>query len=116
MAEEYLFNYNALLHYVNGNSALGERIKKMIVAEVPKDLAAMELAINNEDWFFVGAMAHKMKPTIQMCGNKKLYDVMQSIEMDGKQRVALHTLGSRWTDLKLQIEILLTQMEHHNQY
>ncbi len=116
MKEEALFDYNKLMSYVNGNNVLGERIKKIIVVEIPKDLAKMEAALHEQNWAFVGAIAHKIKPTIQMCCNKKLYDFVESIEKDGKQQLALHTLGSRWTDLKLQIEILLTQIERHNPY
>jgi len=116
MKEESLFNYNTLMLYVNGNNVLGERIKRMIVAEIPKDLAKMEAALHKEDWGFVGAMAHKIKPIIQMCGNKKLYDCVESIEKDGKQHLALHTMGSRLRNLKLQIALLLTEIEHHTQY
>ena len=111
METSKLFNYDNLLNYVRGNAVLAEKIQKLIIEELPKEMLKMEEALKNQDWEKVGAVAHKIKPNIQMCSNSFLYEFVLSLEKDGKSKNQTETIPARVAELKKNTEILLSEMK-----
>lgn len=113
MENPKLFNYDNLLNYVRGNTALAAKIQKLIIEELPKEMGRMEEAVKNKDWEKLGSIAHKIKPNIQMCSTLVLYQFVLSLEKDGKNKNQTDTLPSRVAELKKHTEQLLAEMKEN---
>lgn len=98
--KEYeIMNYQFLLNYVGGSERLAQKILVKIEAEIPKDVLGMLEAVTAKDWTELGALAHKVKPNVQMLGNQDLYDSLVALEQDAKAERSLSTLAGRVTEL-----------------
>jgi HPt (histidine-containing phosphotransfer) domain-containing protein len=113
MENTKLFNYDTLLNYVRGNAVLAEKIQKLIIEELPKEMLRMEEALKNKEWEKLGSIAHKIKPNIQMCSSSSMYEFVLNLEKDGKNKNQIETIPARVAELKKNTEQLLSEMKEN---
>lgn len=105
------------LTYLNDISGGDEEfIQDMIqtfLEETPKDLSALQAAVEKEDWKEVGNTAHKLKSSIKMFGMADLRDEVLGIEHDGKQSENTGELPSKVKAFAAHCEEAMDDLRKH---
>lgn len=94
-----IMNYEFLLNYVGGSERLAQKILTKIEAEIPNDVINLLEAVTSRDWSAIGALAHKVKPNVQMLGNQGLYDSLVALEQDAKAEKSVDSFAGRVTGI-----------------
>lgn len=98
-----MWNEQFLLEYVGGSEKIKGRILDKIISEVPVDAQVLIDFQSVKDYDLLCAVCHKMKPNIQMLGNKQMYNNIVKMEQDAKQRQNMETLPER-------VDVLITNL------
>ncbi len=106
-----LFNSDKLLMAMDDDKALADKVKNMMIEELPKDMARMEEALANKEWERVGAIAHYIKPNIRMCSTDEMYEDVYALEKDGKGQMNIESIPQRMDKLKKDIITLIQDMQ-----
>jgi hypothetical protein len=75
-----LYNLTALEEATGGDKDFMANMIQLIIVETPKDLKAIEIALENKEYPIVSSIVHKIKPSINYFCISKLLDDMIAIE------------------------------------
>ncbi len=81
---EKIYDLNQLEQLSGGSE---EFIKSMIdtfIEHTPEQVDKLKESYNNNDLKSMGAIAHKIKPSLDLMGIKEVYDDIRKIELYGK--------------------------------
>ncbi|WKN29933.1 Hpt domain-containing protein [Porifericola rhodea] len=68
----------------DGDSDFIEAMVSSFVSEMPEMLYLLNIYLKSKDWEGMSKLAHKIKPSIQFMGLNKSYEIIKSIEQNGK--------------------------------
>lgn len=108
--EVKMWDKRFLLDYVGGSEKIMGRLLEKIKSEIP---AYTQVIINfqsSKDLTRLAAVCHKMKPNIQMLGNRKFYNNIIQMEMDAKAAENLEDIQERTALLIIDLNELLSQL------
>ncbi|MAW65465.1 MAG: hypothetical protein CMD18_04635 [Flavobacteriales bacterium] len=84
---EFHYSLNQLKTLSAGNSGFLERMIKVFLEETPLQVNQMKELLAENDFYRVGRLAHKMKPTIDMFDMKDLKDLIRELESESKNKI-----------------------------
>ncbi|MDF9798396.1 HPt (histidine-containing phosphotransfer) domain-containing protein [Catalinimonas alkaloidigena] len=96
-----------------------EFIHEMVSAfmsEIPETIALFEQHLQNKEWYAIGTLAHKIKPSIQTMGLNSTYELMKIVEVSGKKQERIEMLptyvGQITQTLQQAIPLLQYELDH----
>ncbi len=105
-----MWDESFLLDYVGGSEKIKNRILDKIIAEIPVDTQVLISFQSSLDYNALGAVCHKIKPNIQMLGNKQMYDIIVQMEKDAKNLQNVESLSERVGLLIIDLNELLSEL------
>jgi HPt (histidine-containing phosphotransfer) domain-containing protein len=85
-------NLSYLMQLMDNNAEIVLEVLAIFKAEVPKDMANLELHLKNEEWEMLGKTAHKLKSSVGNLGLNQLRDLFLFLEQNGKETTNLDKL------------------------
>lgn len=108
------FQYISLktLHdFSRGKNDFVIKMLKLLLEQTPPAVDGIELGINNQDWAEVRALAHKMKPNINLVGNQELDRMILKIEKDSDAKVNLESMPDLFASFKKLYDCAIKELE-----
>jgi PAS domain S-box-containing protein len=90
-----LINLKYLDTVTSGNKELRKNMIQIILDETPGEMQRINQFCKNEEWYALGAAAHKIKSTATFIGNRFLEKELKSLELDAKAENDTNTFVSR---------------------
>ncbi len=78
--DESLFSLTKLKEISRGNQAFVDRMVGMLLEEMPKSILLLKEHLSNNEYDRLRAIAHKMKPSINLMGMESIQREIQQIE------------------------------------
>jgi CheY-like chemotaxis protein len=75
-SESPLFDISCMDEIVQGDDAFREELISLFIRNIPKDLIKLKEAWERKDYSAVGAIAHKMTPSLEMMGVSSLKNII----------------------------------------
>ena len=85
-------NLSYLMQLMDNNAEIVLEVLAIFKAEVPKDMANLELHLKNKEWEMLGKTAHKLKSSVGNLGLNQLRDLFFFLEQNGKESTNLEKL------------------------
>jgi CheY-like chemotaxis protein len=111
MNVERPYNLNSLDSLSGGDPSFLPMMAKLFVDTVPPVLAKMQEAFKSKDWKTVGAMAHKLKPTIDAMNITSLLEIVRQTELQGKQETELDSLEEKIEKIQSTLELCMQRLK-----
>ncbi len=89
MPEGKLYNLGIIREISRGNEDFVKKMLVLFIETMPPAIEEMKQHLNSAEWNALGAVAHKIKPSIDTMGIDLLREDIRSIERFGKE--ALNT-------------------------
>jgi hypothetical protein len=83
--EQKLYDLSSLKEATGGDKTFMNSMIQLILLETPKDLKAMEIALENENYTRVSSIAHKIKPSVHFVCKTNLFEDVKVVEKWGSQ-------------------------------
>lgn len=99
-----LYNLSTIHSLCENNELLIQQLLLLTIESIPPDLEALTIAIDQKDWASTAAIAHKMKPVIDIMDVSCIYHTVRQLE-----RFSTH-YHPQPTETLLLISTTLTQM------
>lgn len=87
-----LYSLSKLEEISRGNQEFVKKMVNMLVEEMPISLAALKEGLEHKDYDQVRAMAHKMKPSIQLMNMSRISKTIQTLEDNAKAKTNLEQI------------------------
>lgn len=75
-----LYNLSTIHSLCENNELLIQQLLLLTIESIPPDLEALTIAIDNEDWASTAAIAHKMKPVIDIMDVSSIHHAIRELE------------------------------------
>lgn len=95
----------------NGNLDFIKKMIAMFITTMPVSIAEMKDHLENSNWPALGAVAHKIKPTIDTMGIATLKDDIRTIESYGKESKNLDELPALVSHVEHVIDAVIQDMK-----
>ncbi len=93
------------------DTGLKIKMMRIMLDEIPGEIALMRKNLSEENWEGVRAIAHKMKSGIQLLGLEETMDLVKSVEIWAKEKTNLHLLPEKINTVVLSCESALRQLQ-----
>lgn len=93
-ATEKLYDLKQLSEVLGGNPEILSSLAGIYLSTIPVNSKELIQALQAEDWTKASKLAHKIKPTIDSMNIKCISSEIRTLELDAKNRVNTHTLGT----------------------
>ncbi|HAD96808.1 MAG TPA: hypothetical protein DCG19_05335 [Cryomorphaceae bacterium] len=82
-----IYDLSQLEELAGGSEEFVNSMVDTFLEHTPSQLEEMKKAFSGKDWTTMGAIAHKIKPNIDLFGIKSIYTDIREIESKGKNGV-----------------------------
>ncbi len=89
-----LYDLSMIEQIAHGNQDFIKKMINMFIDTMPTAIAEMKDHLENANWPALGAVAHKVKPTIDTMGIASLKEDVRSLEKYGKDMTNLDEVPS----------------------
>lgn len=110
--EEKLYNLDQLVSIAAGSEEFVDKMVNMFLDMTPGLVSRVEAGLQTQDWVEVRSAAHKMKPSVDMMGIAKLYDVIREIEGNAKNERNLDQIAGLYFTLSDTMEEVYEQLRN----
>ncbi|WP_025142925.1 Hpt domain-containing protein [Pedobacter jeongneungensis] len=104
-------DFSYLIEMVGDDPAFLAEFFETFIEHTPVYLAEMENALTNENWSKVANHAHKIKPTFIYVGRNDAKLLVEAIENNARNKIALDKIRSDLEKLKLMLSDILFQLK-----
>lgn len=101
-----LYDLTMIREIAHGNDDFVRKMMSLFVDTIPPAIEELKQHLNEKNWHALGAVAHKIKPSIDTMGISSLKDIIRSVEKNGKEMINLEELP----ELLHQVEDVLTRV------
>ncbi|MEX1188905.1 MAG: Hpt domain-containing protein [Bacteroidia bacterium] len=89
---EKLYNLSMIQEIAHGNMDFVNKMKALFIETMPPAINEIKEHLNNSNWNDLGAVAHKIKPSIDTMGIEHLKEDIRLMERYGKESSNLDEL------------------------
>lgn len=107
-----LYNLNALREMSYGNEAFVQKMLTIFIQQTPQMLEEMTNYARSHQWQQMGAVAHKLKPSLDNLGFSSLYDDIRTIEKIGKEQAVDESTIALVEKVSDTVRQAITQMQN----
>ncbi len=75
-----LYNLSTIYKLCENNEIIIQQLLRLTIESIPPDLEALSIAIEKEDWALTAAIAHKMKPVIDIMDVSSIHQAVRQLE------------------------------------
>jgi len=90
--DEKLYNLSMIQEISHGNNDFVKKMMMLFIDTMPPAIDEIKTHLSNRDWNSLGAIAHKIKPSIDTMGIDILKEDIRSVERYGKEMTQLDEL------------------------
>jgi|DEB19_MinimDraft_2_1074335.scaffolds.fasta_scaffold02704_3 HPt (histidine-containing phosphotransfer) domain-containing protein len=98
---------NIDLTYLNeisgGDNSFIKEMLDLFIITTAIEVNEFDHLLANSNYEAIGQLAHKMKAPIQMLGASKLFEILRTIEQNGKNRTNIETFPNTINEVKVKI-------------
>jgi HPt (histidine-containing phosphotransfer) domain-containing protein len=87
--EQKLYDLTSLKEVTGEDKEFMNSMIQLILLDTPKDLKAMEIALENENYTKVSSIAHKIKPSVHLVCTANLFEDVKAVEKWESQDVLM---------------------------
>jgi HPt (histidine-containing phosphotransfer) domain-containing protein len=87
--EGKLYNLSTIEEISHGNEAFVKKMLQLFIDTMPPALSELRAHLNSGNWNGLGAIAHKIKPSIDTMGIELLREDIRMVEKCGKEALNL---------------------------
>ncbi len=109
---EKLYDLRQLEDMLDGNSEFLVSLAGIYLTTIPSNSKEMIQATTEENWHMVSKLAHKMKPTIDSMNIKSISSDIRTLELNAKNQVNTHTLGTIAVKVDMVINTVAQQLKY----
>jgi PAS domain S-box-containing protein len=89
---------NYLKSFSGGDTAFVKEMIHLFLSEAPTNVEMLQSFLDNNEWYRLGKLGHKMKPNFQMLGMDKQKEIAFHIETMGKEDAVNETKMKDWIE------------------
>jgi len=104
--EGKLYNLSMIKEISHGNNDFVKKMMSLFNETMPPAIAELKQHLGNSNWADLGAIAHKIKPSIDTVGIELLKEDIRTIEKNAKEETKL----SEIPELLQKLEIVLNKV------
>jgi len=101
---------NIDLTYLNeiseGDSSFIREMLDLYIITSALEVVQFDQLLIEENYEAIGLLAHKMKAPIQMLGASNLFEILKTLEHDGKNKTNIETFQNKINEVKVKINEL----------
>jgi len=109
---EKLYDLRQLEDILDGNSEFLVSLAGIYLTTIPSNSKEMIQATTEENWHMVSKLAHKIKPTIDSMNIKSISSDIRTLELNAKNQVNTHTLGTIAVKVDMVINTVAQQLKY----
>jgi len=80
-----LYNLSMIQEIAHGNMDFVKKMMSLFIETMPPAITELKTSMGSGDWANLGAVAHKIKPSIDTMGIESLKEDIRSLEKFGKE-------------------------------
>lgn len=108
-----LVNLDFIKKNTGNNPGFLKEMVQLFIANLPKDMNKLVEAKNNNDWQTVGAVAHKMKPNIDIIGVECLHETIRNIEKNARSESNLDEVAEEVSFMEEKVSQIQDELQEH---
>ena len=101
-----------LIELTNGDDAFIREMIALFLKNTPQTMDLLNTSLINGEFSDLSDMAHKLKSSIQIIGDKKLHEIIKEIEQEAKVNPVKEKLSSSVDVLNSYIDELLNYLQN----
>lgn len=101
-----MVNWQHFSALCSGDAEIMAEVTKMLIDEIPTELAALNTAVTKKKWGDVFDISHKLKTTVSFFGNAELNNIVKTMEFSARHNIDTHLI----LDLKQHCTVLLNNI------
>lgn len=105
-----LYDLSMIREIAHGNNDFVKKMVQLFIDTMPPALSEMRQHLNESNWNALGAVAHKIKPSIDTMGIETLREDIRTIERYGKESSNTDELPALMDKLELIINKILIDL------
>ena len=102
--EGKLYDLTMIREIAHGNNDFIKKMMSLFIDPMPTALTEMNEHIHNSNWVAMGAVAHKIKPSIDTMGIDLLKEDIRSLERNGKDGINIEEIPALMEKVEAVIE------------
>jgi HPt (histidine-containing phosphotransfer) domain-containing protein len=110
LPEGKLYDLTMIKEIAHGNNDFIKKMMQLFLDTIPPALSEMNQHIADHNWPSLGAVAHKIKPSIDTMGIDLLREDIRSLEKNGKESSNLEEIPALMNKLELVINRIFEQI------
>ena len=110
MPEGKLYDLTMIKEIAHGNNDFVKKMMQLFLDTIPPALSEMNQHIADANWPSFGAVAHKIKPSIDTMGIDLLKEDIRTLEKNGKDSINLDDIQPLMNKLELVIGRIFDQL------
>lgn len=110
LPEGKLYDLTMIKEIAHGNNDFIKKMMQLFLDTIPPALSEMNQHIADANWPALGAVAHKIKPSIDTMGIDLLKEDIRSLEKNGKDSINLEDIQPLMSKLEMVIEAIFNQI------
>ena len=110
LPEGKLYDLTMIKEIAHGNNDFVKKMMQLFLDTIPPALSEMNQHIADANWPSLGAVAHKIKPSIDTMGIDLLKEDIRTLEKNGKDSINLDDIQPLMNKLELVIGRIFEQI------
>ena len=106
-----LYDLSLIKEQYGGSEELIRKMTELFVTNTPLSISNLKKALSDNDWDTVRALAHKMKPSLEMMGIERLREKVREIERLASAREQLSEIPGMVEQLCHTLEAAISEMK-----
>lgn len=100
-----------LREITGGENEIMAEMVDLFLSESPVHLNQMKLELEQEKWLTFAAETHKLKPTLLYVGLQEIYEQVQTMESNARNKENLESLPDLYSSVRADIEAMFPKLE-----
>jgi HPt (histidine-containing phosphotransfer) domain-containing protein len=110
LPEGKLYDLTMIKEIAHGNNDFIKKMMQLFLDTIPPALSEMNQHIADQNWPSLGAVAHKIKPSIDTMGIDLLREDIRTLEKNGKDSINLEEIPGLMSKVELVINRIFEQI------
>ncbi|OQD41782.1 histidine phosphotransferase [Croceivirga radicis] len=106
-----IYSLDKINEMADGDNDFIVSVVTVFLEEVPQDLAALEAAIERQDFEQIRKMAHKIKPNVDLLGMEATRANALDLETLGKNQGSIEEIKTKFPLLKQDVEQVVVELK-----
>lgn len=106
-----LYNLSMIQEIAHGNMDFVKKMMSLFIETMPPAITELKTSMGSGDWTNLGAVAHKIKPSIDTMGIESLKEDIRSLEKFGKEASNLDEIPTLMNKVDAVISKVIADLE-----